>query len=263
MKSKGLIVGALIGGLFKGFAGLVIGALIGYFVGREADKEFERLRRAAQGGDSSSPNREMVFCASVAAMLAKLAKADGRVTADEIESVERAFRRLGFSRQARDYAIAVFRKAKDDSLTIYAYAREFAAVVDSVEVRELFYELLWDLARADGEVSPVEIAMLRDLPAALGISPEWFAFYARSRGGRGGGAAPQSRDSLADAYATLGVASTASDDEVRRAYREKAKSNHPDALRAQGLPEAMVGRANERMAAINAAWTRIKSARGL
>ena len=50
---------------------------------------------------------------------------------------------------------------------------------------------------------------------------------------------------------------------MKRAYREKAKKCHPDVLRAQGLPEEMIGKANEQMARVNEAWGRIKSARGL
>ena len=61
----------------------------------------------------------------------------------------------------------------------------------------------------------------------------------------------------------IGCPSTASDDEVRRAYREKAKQLHPDALRAQGLSEELLSRANAQMARINAAWAEIKKARNL
>ena len=71
------------------------------------------------------------------------------------------------------------------------------------------------------------------------------------------------RDTLAEAYATLGVSEGASDEDVRRAYRELAKKCHPDALRAQGFPDETVGRATERMKAVNAAWGAIKAARGL
>ena len=56
---------------------------------------------------------------------------------------------------------------------------------------------------------------------------------------------------------------SASDEEIRRVYREKAKKYHPDALRAQGLPEEMISRAAEQMKKVNAAWSAIRSARGM
>ena len=51
--------------------------------------------------------------------------------------------------------------------------------------------------------------------------------------------------------------------ELKRKYRELAKKNHPDALRAQGLPKEMIGKATERMSRINAAWATIREARGI
>jgi len=80
----------------------------------------------------------------------------------------------------------------------------------------------------------------------------------------GGRRAPRPRaNPLADAYRTLGVKPSASDEAVRRAYRERAKACHPDVLRAQGAPEGAVAEATERMARINAAWTAVSKERNL
>jgi len=158
----------------------------------------------------------------------------------------------------------VFRRAKDDAHSIYEYAAEFTQAVRSVEVRELFYELLWDLACADGTVSPGEMEILRNIPRSLAIRLGWFDIFARERlrGPRGGRPEPQ-RDTLVEAYEMLGVKPTEGDDEVKKAYRLKAKKYHPDALKAQGLPDEMVQKATEMMAKINAAWAEIEKARGL
>ena len=251
---KGMAIGGSIGSLFGGPLGAIIGAALGHQV--EA--------QLSGGGARHIPpqRRSLVFCMSAAAMLAKLAKADGIVTRDEIASVEDAFRRLGFSRAARLQAIDSFRRAKDDSHTIYEYARDFAAAVESVDVRELFYELLWDLACADGTVSEQELQILRQMPHALRIRGEWFAFFA-SRRLRFGDDERPAVDRLAEAYATLGASQSDSVDELRRKYRDLAKRNHPDSLRAQGLPEEMIGKATERMSRINEAWAEIRSARGI
>lgn len=253
---KGLAVGGYLGALFGGPLGVLFGAFLGH---KAEDLAFGKKKPHYA---SMSPGaRSKVFCASAAAMFAKMAKVDGTVTADEIAGVETAFRRLGFSPAARSYAVGVFRRAKNDAHSIFEYAADFARAVDSMEVRELLYEILWDLACADGEVSRAELAVLQRIPRALKIPSEWYSYFAAqrlgsSRRGRAEG------DSLAAAYALLGASAADDAETLKRKYRELAKKNHPDALRAQGLPEEMIGKATERMSRINAAWTTICNARG-
>lgn len=287
----GIAIGAWVGGLFCGPLGALLGAVAGNVVEKKVRTSYEEDADASIGGNArsnfrrppkgqyrfagmSAERRAMIFTASAAAILAKMAKADGVVTPNEISCVERVFRELGFDANARAYAVNVFRRAKDDNHTIYEYAAEFAAAVESVEVRELFYGLLWDLACADGNVSYNELMILQRIPITLMIRAGWFDLYRRERlsasggfGRRGrsfGGARrEESRDPVAEAYETLGIQPSASDAEVKKAYRELAKRHHPDLLRAQGLPEEMVGRATEKMSRINAAWETIKGRRGL
>lgn len=258
---KGIAIGSFIGSLIgRGY----LGAAIGAFVGHKAEEKL--FAKAAKCGYPfmSDRQRSMIFCASAAAMLAKIAKADGRVSRDEIAQVETAFMRLGFSSAARNHAVNVFRRAKDDARSIFEYASDFASVVESVDVRELLYETLWDVACADGRVGQQELEMLRRLPLSLRIRPDWFGVFASARL-RGGGfhERAERRDPLEEAYAVLGASASDSNEDLKRKYRELAKRNHPDALRAQGLPEAMVGKATERMSRINAAWTTIRERRGL
>lgn len=276
MSWTSIAIGGCLGGRFAGPLGAILGAAVAlglekFFSGEAkpaAGKGGARRRTAGArrpaAGPESARERELVFCASAAAMLAKLAKADGRITASEIASVEAAFARLGFSREARTYAINAFRRAKDDSHSIYEYAAEFAGVVASVEVRELFYGLLWELAAADGTVSASERNILRRIPFTLSISGHWFdVHFAEHCGAQSRSRSAPPRDPLAEAYALLGVSPDATDAEVKKAYREKAKKCHPDTLRAQGLPDEMVSRATEQMSRVNSAWSEIKTARGL
>ena len=266
MGLRGIAIGSVLGSLAGGGW---LGAAFGAWIGNAVENRFfggraKSARRPRADGYASMPDsrRSMIFCASAAAMLAKIAKADGRITANEIEGVEAAFRRLGFSPEARAYAVNVFRRAKDDSRSICVYAAEFASVVDSVEVREFLYEILWDVACADGRISAAELEMLRQVPRALRIRTGWFNVFASARLG-GGYGSDEPRDALKEAYGILGASASDSDDELKRKYRELAKKNHPDALRAQGLPEAMVGKATERMGRINDAWATIRKERGI
>ena len=264
MGLKGILIGGSIGSLFGG----PLGALLGAVFGSQIEKTIARGRAAnARGGSCSgyagmpSHKRSMIFCASAAAMLAKMAKADGRVSRDEINRVEQAFVRLGFSPAARSYAIEAFRRAKDDSHTIFEYAEEFALAVGSLEVREFFYEILWDIAAADGAIRTAEFEVLQRIPRALGIRSEWYGYYYSRYAGdssrRG------SADSLQEAYALLGARAEDDVETLRSRYRELAKRHHPDSLLAQGLPKEMIDKATERMSRINEAWAAIRSARGI
>jgi len=118
-------------------------------------------------------------------------------------------------------------------------------------------------------------ATLSRVAATLGIGALEFAhleallrFQAQAsaygQAGSGGpGRAPGGRSSLAEAYEILGVAANATDAEVKRAYRKLMSENHPDKLVARGLPESMQEVAKQKTQAIQAAWERVREARGL
>ncbi len=286
----GFIIGNAIGGPLGG----VIGAVLANYLTKDEGDDNNPYARPGNGKRKVPPNgngrrnqtpkdetaREMLFLGAAAAMLAKLAKADGHITQEEIASAEAAFSRLGLNAEKRDFCIRVFRQAKDDEHTIYEYADSFADSQPDEEIRVVFYDILWDLAAADGRLDREEKTMLRFLPRHLRISQTlFFAQFARrvndpgsnsgqqSRSGRQSGsgrrhsAPPRANDPLAEAYATLGCSPTASDDELKKAYREKAKKLHPDEMMAQGLPPELVQKANDEMARVNAAYDLIRKSR--
>ena len=112
---------------------------------------------------------------------------------------------------------------------------------------------LFHIARADGEPGPAQLAYLRQIAGIFGIGD---AAFDRLRAG----SSPQSISG--DPYAVLGVKRAASDEEVKAAYRRLIRENHPDMLVAKGMPQEFIQLANERMAAINAAYDQIEKLRG-
>lgn len=267
----GFLVGSRFGAL-AGILGAAIGNKIGNFVGEglgnlaskspRGKRPYANARGRASSHAGSPREREIVFLTAVGAMLAKLAKADGHIDESEIAAAEQAFVRLRLTPANRAICIRAFRAAKADYHTIFDYAESFAAVVRGVVMRELMYDILWDVACADGEVSAGERRILEMIVTQLRIRPSLFAEECHRR--------LNSRQSSRRSYSyelspydILGCDSSATNDELRRAYRAQAKKHHPDLLRAQGLPEEMVSRATEQMARINNAWEEIKRARGI
>lgn len=273
-------IGFLAGKNYGGLLGGIIGAVVGSFVegkirsAGSSAKSHVNSRRTSSANERSQTDHEMVFLAAVAAMLAKMAKADGHVDSTEIAAAEKAFRRLGLRGQKREYCIRVFRTAKDDSHSIYEYASSFAQAEPDSDLRAVLYDILWDMACADGVLSEEEDAILRQIVQYLHVPSALYTLQhtrrIRSSGHRSYRSSSDdsyhgtsSRSSLDDAYEILGVKSVATNDELKKAYREKAKKFHPDMLRAQGLSPSLIKKANDQMARINAAWDEIRKARNI
>jgi len=250
-------LGAGIGALFGSRGGILAG-LISAVVGSWAEDKLRQMTADTPTKGSANPN-ELTLLAALSAMLSKLAKADGRITADEVRYCEGVFDRLGLAGEKRAFCIRVFREAKSDAHTLLDYAASFAAQQPAAEVRVLVYGILWDLACADGIVAPAEDELLRAVVTPLRVDARLYLRQRAAHGLRD----PRSAAEPEDPYAVLGCSRRASDDEVRRVYREKAKRLHPDALRAQGVSEELLARANEQMARLNAAWAEVKRKRGL
>lgn len=262
----GAFLGASRGG---GLIGGLIGAILGDWVETKAREAVGKKPAAGKGktqrrGQFADGN-ELATLSALAAMLAKMAKADGRITSDEVRYCERVFNRVGLRGRKREYCIRVFRMAKDDPHSIFDYAYSYVLVQRDKHMREIVYETLWDLACSDGTLSSVEQDILWRIVDDLQIDPSHYEWQCRRRGIAGGsersGSSPS--ETQQDPYAVIGCRRTDSDEVVRNAYREKAKQLHPDVLRSHGLSEELISKANAQMSRINAAWAEIRKERGL
>ena len=117
------------------------------------------------------------FLSSLAALLAKMAKADGVVTSKERVKVESIWKRLGLTSEQSEYCIASFVMAQNDGVSFQRYVQEFVATRFGIDAREFLYGLLWDVACADGILHKNEKLILEGLPNLLGLLPDSYDIY--------------------------------------------------------------------------------------
>ena len=274
MRSWGgkLIVG-LLGMLIGGPIGLAIGVLIGHFLDRGVERvqSFNPFRPYRPG--EREEVQEALFSA-VFSIMGHLAKADGRVSEQEIGQAEAIMSRMQLNDKQRRRAQEAFRHGKDDDFPLDRTVAEFRQRIRRRRhLVVVFLELLLQTALADGELHAEEERILFRVAAGLGVPESQFRqilnmVLAQARfGGAGaagaGGAAGPSRPSLGEAYQVLGVTEDASDQEVKKAYRRLMSEHHPDKLAARGVPEEMIRVSTEKTAEISKAYDMIKEARGM
>lgn len=217
----------------------ITAALAALATGEGLSAVFDRLR--------TPPERSVGFTIAIIALGAKMAKADGRVTRDEVS----AFRQI-FAVPKPDEAAAarVFNLARQDVAGFDAYARKIGALFAS-ESRILVdvLEGLFLISVADGHYHPAEDQFLAEVARIFGVGDRCFrALRARYVEG-----APR------DPYDVLGLMPEASLDEARAAWKQAVRDNHPDQLIARGVPPEAVKLAERRLIAINEAWAEINA----
>lgn len=249
---------ALLGFLTGGVRGLFIGFVIGYLVSWVLKSVLVKKLASVQSQ----------FLESTFAVMGALCKADGVVTRDEISVAEAMFERLHLSGQQREQAKAAFVRGKSPGFDLDAEVRAFARVAHGQRpLFVMFLQIQCSAIAGDGNVHPAEHQLLVHVARLLGLSEADVAqLEALLRTGTRGQdfdfSARTGRSRLDDAYSALGLPSSATDAEVKKAYRRLISQNHPDKLAGKGLPESMREMAEQRTREINAAYETIKNARG-
>jgi DnaJ like chaperone protein len=252
------------GKILGGAAGLVMGgpfgAVMGAALGHAADQG--ALPKMKMGAFGMNPariaamlgGRDQLFALGVVVLSAKLAKCDGMVKREEIDAFKRQFRIP--PEAVRDVG-RMFDAARDSPEGFENYATQLGdAFADNPGVLEDVLSALFAIARSDGAVNGRELDFLGRVHRRFGLNA---MAWDRARG-----AAPRFRpEPTDDAYSVLGVPRTATDDEVRAAWKTLVRANHPDSLASRGVPAEFIASATDKVAGINAAWDRVKRERGL
>jgi DnaJ like chaperone protein len=240
---------AVLGKIIGGAAGFAMGGPLGALVGAAAGHAVDRLRRGDEADDDAT--RQTAFIIAVIALSAKMAKADGQVTPDEVQ----AFRQiLDVPEEELKNVGRVFDVARKDARGFEPYAKQVAKMfADRPAVLEELLDALFHIAKADRVMHPQEEEFLKEVSKIFGFDD---AKFARIRAGHLGADA-------SDPYAILGVPHDADDETVRAAWRTLIKENHPDKLVAEGMPQDFIDMATAKMATINDAWGKIQKQRGL
>lgn len=254
------IWGKLLGGVAGFVTGGPLGAVMGAAMGHAADQgPGGRIGPGAADLAALLGNKETLFAISVIVLSAKLAKSDGPVQRSEIDAFKTMFRIP--PENMRDVA-RMFDEARREAGGWETFAERLGeAFADNRAMLEDVLTALFYIARADAPLTRGELRMLQGVHLRFGLdTPAWD----RAKGGQPGqGSAAQRRVEEIDAYAMLGLPPSATDEEVRLAWRKLMRENHPDSLAARGVPAEFIDRATRKVAEINAAWDRIKRQRGL
>lgn len=193
--------------------------------------------------------RQVAFSMAMIALSAKMAKADGVVTSDEIAAFRGLFAMP--DSEARNVA-RLFDLAKRDVAGFESYAARIAGIYgDDRAGLEDVIDGLFAIARADGAVHEAEMVYLERVASIFGITGTAFERIA----------ARHVVSAEGDPYVVLGIERSLDLAAIRRHYRKLAAENHPDKLMARGVPEECIVIATERLAAINAAYERIERER--
>ncbi len=251
-------IGVIAGFFFLGF----FGALLGLFVGSMID----RMRAYGTGGMNPLQNalRQTVFIETMFISMGKLAKADGRVSEDEIAHVEAVIQKLGMTAEHRVQAIDLFKRGVDPAFDIEStYVRFLSVCGHTKHLKQVLLVYLIVMAAADGHVHPAEEAALVEIATRLGYDPATFRRLMDMVLNQSHFAAgqPTSEAALDDAYKALGVTKDNTDQEIKRAYRKLISQYHPDKLIGQGLPEDMIAMATEQAKEIQLAHDLIQKSR--
>lgn len=249
------ILGGVIGAIVSGPVGGIIGATIGSFIGNSSKEETTQ----------ATPNAAILH--AYFQCLGKLAKADGRVSLDEAELVGSILDSLNITGEMRTNLKMAFNQGRDSQASFESLVQNLANLLKKngfSQYANECTEAFCVLAIADHEISNSEREMLITAGNILNTRYEVEEFLAKyttynNRANNN----TSSSSNLKQAYEILGVAETATNEEIKRAWKKKAMEFHPDKVQGSGLSESFIDFAKQKFQDVNNAYENIAKARGL
>ena len=234
------IWGSLLGGVIGFSLGGPFGALLGSFLGGKISNI------SSSNTFGNQQNSQQIFALSSIILSAKLSKADGRVSKEELIAVKE---KLQIPDSEIDQVAKIFNKAKDESTGYEPYAKQISEIFKGNQnVLEEVINILFYIAEADGNVSNEEESMIANIAFIFGLSQNQYESIKESR---------KSSDKL-NPYVVLESQPTDDLKSIRKKYIKLSKEHHPDLLISKGVPIEVINESKNKMRAINAAWDQIQ-----
>ena len=232
----GSIIGGMLGFSIGGPFGMLLGSLIGG----------KMSRARSSGGFRSFAQPQQIFALSLIVLSAKLSKADGQVSREELIAVKD---KLKIPESELDQVGKIFNKAKEESTGYEPYAKQIAEVYrGNMNVLEEVINTLFYIAEADGQISDNELIMIEDIARIFGLNQTQINGIKESR---------KSSDKL-NPYIVLESKPDDSLEEIRKRYIKLSKEHHPDLLLSKGVPQEVIDESKAKMRAVNSAWDQIQ-----
>ena len=256
MAAFGKILGSAAGFAIGGPLGAIAGLALGHVVDKRRASPDVRPKVGNRAGPWSRSKFDVqaAFAVAFVTLAAKLSKADGRVTRDEINALKRV---VSFPEEASAEVGAIFDAAKADATGFEPYARQISSIVrnDKVMLEQILAGLV-QIAAADGTYHSGERDFIGRVAREFGFSPEQCMRIEHTY-------IPAAVPDEENPYEILGVSRGATDEEVRKAYRRIIKDFHPDKLMAKGMPEEFHKLGAKKTSEANIAYDQIKKERCL
>ena len=233
------------GSLIGGMVGLSLGGPFGMLLGSIIGGKISRARSGAKSfGAFAQP--QQVFALSLIVLSAKLSKADGQVSKEELIAVRD---KLKIPENEIEQVGKIFNKAKKESAGYEPYAQQIAQIYkNNLNVLEEVINILFYIAEADGNVSQSELDMMQNIARIFGLNQAQFNSIKESR---------KSSDKL-NPYVVLESNPEEDLQSIRKKYLKLSKEHHPDLLVSKGVPPEVIEESKKKMRTINSAWDQIQ-----
>lgn len=264
----GKIFGAGLGWILGGGP---IGMVIGLAIGSAFDKGGSNIFKEEGNGKGKGATKRGDFSAALIVASAAVMKADGKILKSELDFVK-AFFVKNFGAEVAAEKIKILGEVLKQDIPIEDVARQIRSHMRIAEKR-LLLQYLFGIAAADGQIDSSELVMIERISRGMGISSIEFlsmkAMYTQqsqggySRGGSSRGSSSRTRNAvpISASYEVLGIPSTATNDELKKAYRKLAVKYHPDKVAHLGEDHAEA--AEDKFQKVQQAYDAVKKYRGL